>query len=176
MIDRFVDWLQDYLAAYLDDLIIFSTSWENHRKHPCEILQSLRQAGLTAKPSSASLACEPIPTYLGHDIVGNCVVKPEGSKLAAVDFFAVPRTKRQVRAFLWLTGYYNKFILNYAEIAATTTKKSASNSMTGSKNCNTAFEWLKSLLCSTPVLNSPNFTTLFVQTDASDVAVSVVLN
>ena len=159
MIDRLVDGLQDYSAAYLDDLVVFSSTWEDHLRQVREILQCLRQAGLTAKPGKWQFGMETC-TYLGH-IVGNGVVKPETSKIGAVESFAVPQTKRQVRAFLGLTGYYRKFIPNYAETAAPLTdltKKNAPNSVNWTKSCQTAFEQLKRLLCSTPVLSSPDFT------------------
>ena len=159
MIDRLVDGLQDYSAAYLDDLVVFSSTWEDHLRQVREILQCLRQAGLTAKPGKCQFGMETC-TYLGH-IVGNGVVKPETSKIGAVESFAVPQTKRQVRAFLGLTGYYRKFIPNYAETAAPLTdltKKNAPNSVNWTKSCQSAFEQLKRLLCSTPVLSSPDFT------------------
>ena len=175
---RMIDGLQDYSAAYLDDLVVFSSTWEDHLRQVREILQCLRQAGLTAKPGKCQFGMETC-TYLGH-IVGNGVVKPETSKIGAVESFAVPQTKRQVRAFLGLTGYYRKFIPNYAETAAPLTdltKKNAPNSVNWTQSCQTAFEQLKRLLCSTPVLSSPDFTRRFIlQTDASDIAVGAVLS
>ena len=178
MIDRLVDGLRDHLAAYLDDLVVFSSTWEDHLRQVREILQRLRQAGLTAKPGKCQFGMETC-TYLGH-IVGNGVVKPETSKIGAVESFAVPQTKRQVRAFLGLTGYYRKFIPNYAETAAPLTdltKKNAPNSVNWTQSCQTAFEQLKRLLCSTPILSSPDFTRRFIlQTDASDIAIGAVLS
>ena len=56
--------------------------------------------------------------YLGYVVSGGRV-HPESSKVDAVEFFEVPVTKRQVTAFLWLTGYYRKFIPNCATMAAT---------------------------------------------------------
>ena len=84
------------------------------------IFKRLRQAGLTAKPVKCELGMQTC-THLGH-IVGNGVVKPETSKLLALESCAVPQTKKQVRAFLGLTGYYRKFISSYAEIAAPLTE------------------------------------------------------
>ena len=86
--------LRDYSAAYLDDLVVFSSTWEDHLRQVSEILQSLRQAGLTAKPGKCQFGME-MCTYLGH-IVGNGVVKSETSKIGAVESFAVSQTKRQV--------------------------------------------------------------------------------
>ena len=178
MADQLVDGIQNYAAAYLDDLVVFSSTWEDHLKQLQEILSRLRQAGLTAKPSKCQFGMRTC-TYLGH-VVGNGLIKPEVSKIQAVQSFAVPQSKRQVRAFLGLTGYYRRFIPGYAEIAAPLTdltKKCAPNSVKWTNSCDTAFVTLKKLLCSPPVLRSPDFTKPFVlQTDASDIAVGAVLS
>ena len=70
-------------------------------------------------------------TYLGH-VVGNGLVRPEATKMEAVQLFPTPGTKTDVRAFLGLTGYYRKFIQGYATISSVLsdlTRKSAPNSM-----------------------------------------------
>eukprot|EP00731_Ephydatia_muelleri_P004432 Em0002g608a len=118
-------------------------------------------------------------TYLGH-IVGNGHVRPEKGKVAAVEAFPVPKTKKDVRAFLGLTGYYRKFIPEYATIAALLTeltKKEQPNCLAWSSGCAEAFEALKRHLCTSPVLKCPNFERPFVlQTDASDWGVGAVLS
>ena len=71
--------------------------------------------------------------YLGH-VVGGGTVQPEASKVETVKQFVVPETKKQVRAFLGLTGYYRKFIPNYASVAAPLTdltRKSAPTTCVG---------------------------------------------
>ena len=97
MMDRVVDDLQDFAAAYLDDLIIYSNTWEDHLKHVRVILQRLREAGLTVKPTKCQFGMERC-VYLGH-VVGGGTVQPEASKVETVKQFAVPETKKQVRAF-----------------------------------------------------------------------------
>ena len=77
-------------------------------------------------------------TYLGH-VVGNGEVRPEWSKMKAVNDFP---TKKQVRDILGLMGYYQKFIANYAEIAAVLmdlTKKNAPNRVVWNTKCERAF-------------------------------------
>ena len=178
LMDLLIDGCQDYAAAHLDDLVIFSSTWEEHLQQLQEVLQRLRRAGLTAKPSKCQFAMKQC-LYLGH-IVGNGTVRPELNKVESVRTFPVPRTKRQVRAFLGLTGYYRKFIPDYAAIAAPLsdlTKKSAPNSVNWTTLCEEAFETLKTHLCSQPILVSPDFSRPFVlQTDASDRAVGAVLS
>ena len=65
----------DFAAAYLDDLIIFSDTWEHHLRHLISILQQLRRANLTVKPQKCQLGMADT-VYLGH-IVGRRVVRPE---------------------------------------------------------------------------------------------------
>ncbi|ETW93809.1 MAG: hypothetical protein ETSY2_50775 [Candidatus Entotheonella gemina] len=94
--------------------------------------------------------------------------------------FPTPATKRQVRAFLGLTGYYRKFIADYAELAVELTdltKKDAPSRVRWTAACEKAFQALKDKLCSAPVLRSPNFDKQFIlQTDASDRGVGAVLS
>ena len=117
--------------------------------------------------------------YLGH-VVGGGIVQPEASKVEVVKQFSVPETKKQVRAFLGLTGYYCKFIPNYASVAAPLTdltRKSAPNNVSWNDKCDGAFKKLQELLCVSPVLRNPDFAQPFVlQTDASDRGVGAVLS
>ena len=95
--------------------------------------------------------------YLRH-VVGNGLICPEQSKVEAVKAFPVLETKKQVRSFLGLTGYYRKFIPNYAQIATPLTDLTRKNSATHVKwtsECSEAFTALKQFLCSAPVLWSP---------------------
>ena len=144
-------------AAYIDDVIIFSTSWEDHLGHLSRVFARLREAGLTAKPSKCTLGATTC-TYLGH-VVGNGVVRTEPSKLQAVANFPVPQTKTHVRGFLGLTGYYRWFIPNYATLAAPLTdltRKTAPIQVQWTGECDHAFNKLKQQLCSAPVLSSPD--------------------
>lgn len=115
-------------------------------------------------------------TYLGH-IVGSGSVKPDPAKLEAVRQFPVPHTKKQVRAFLGLAGYYRRFIPHFSSVASPLTDLTKSTAIRWSKDCAKAFEQLKDALCSNPVLKSPCFDRPFiVQTDASDRGVGAVLS
>ena len=178
MMDQVIDGLYTFTAAYLDDLVIYSNTWEAHMEHIQKVLQRLREAGLTVKPKKCQFGME-YCTYLGH-VVGGGAVRPEASKVEAVEQFKIPETKKQVRAFLGLTGYYRKFIPNYATIAAPLTdltRKSAPNNVQWNEQCDQAFKELKGLLCTAPVLRNPDFSKPFIlQTDASDRGVGAVLS
>ena len=116
MMDIIVDDARDYAAAYLDDVVIHSRSWEDHLRHVSDILHRLQTAGLTVKPKKCQFGMS-YCTYLGH-VVGNGEIRPETLKVQAVKDYPLPKTKKQVRAFLGLTGYYRRFLPNYADTSA----------------------------------------------------------
>ena len=117
--------------------------------------------------------------YLGYH-VGGGLVQVDRAKVEAVETFAVPNTKKDVRSFLGLAGYYSKFIPNYASTAAPLTDLTRKNSpahvhWTG--ECSLAFGKLKTALSTAPVLQAPDMQKEFVlQTDASDRSVGAVLS
>ena len=178
MMDQLLRGLEGFAAAYLDDLVIYSDSWEEHLLHIKKVFDRLREAGLTAKPRKCQFAMKQC-IYLGH-VVGNGVIRPEHSKVEAMMSFPVPQTKKQVRAFLGVTGYYRKFIPNFATVAAPLTdliRKNRPNQVVWTSTCDKAFTELKKQLCSDPVLKSPDFDRAFIlQTDASNRGVGAVLS
>ena len=178
LMDRVTRGMEEFAAAYLDDLVIHCDTWEEHLSHVRLVLQCLREAGLTVKARKCQFGMEQC-LYLGH-IVGNGMVRPEMSKVEAISAFATPRTKKEVRVFLGLTGYYRKFIPDFATIAAPLTdltRKTAPNLVNWSQECEEAFVELKARMCSSPVLRSPDFAKPFiVQTDASERGIGAVLS
>ena len=166
-----------FVAAYLDDVVIYSDSWSDHLQHLRSVLIRLRSAGLTAKPKKCFLAMKET-LFLGHIIGGGCV-RPDPEKLEAVLTWPVPTTKRAVRSFLGLCGYYRRFIPNFATLATpltNATAKAAPNQVDWSEDCEEAFCVLKQVLTSPPLVFSPDFTRRFVvHTDASDVGIGAVL-
>ena len=177
MMDKLIQGLGACTAVYLDDIIIFSENWKEHIQHVREVLFRLRRNNLTAKAKKCQFAME--CKYLGH-VVGNGQVKPDPEKVLAVSQFPNPLTKKEVRGFLGLTGYYRKFIENYAKIAlplTDLTKKCLPDKVNWTEECDTAFKTLKRALCQAPILNNPDFNAAFIlQTDASDRGVGAVLS
>ncbi len=109
---------QAYAAAYLDDVIVHSESWEEHLERLRRVLMELRRAGLTANPRKCHLTLFEAK-YLGFQ-VGRGLVKPQEKKVAAILSAPRPSTKTQVRAFLGLAGYYRCFIPNFSLAAPLT--------------------------------------------------------
>ena len=169
---------EQFLAAYLDDIVVFTASWDEHLKSLQTLFDRLQSAGLTAWPSKCQLGrCS--AKYLGH-IISNVTVQPDPDKLAAVASFPQPRTKKEVRSFLGLPGYYRRFIPAFSSLPkplSDLTKKDASATPQWDTSCQAAFDRLKSLLCSKPVLMSSDFDQPFVlETDASGIGIGAVLS
>ena len=176
LMDGVIQGLGDFSAAYLDDLIVFSETFEEHFHQLRKVLQRLREVGLTAKAKKCLFGADHC-VYLGH-LVGGGVVRPELTKLSAVEQFPAPTTKKQVRIFLGLTGYYRRFIPHYSSIATPLTdltRKTAPTMVVWSKTCDFSFKKLKELMCTMPVLSSPDFEREFIlQTDASERGIGAV--
>ena len=149
MMDQVIQGLETFTAAYLDDLVVYSETFEEHLLHLRRVMETLQAAGLTAKPKKCQFAMTQC-VYLGH-VVGGGRVGLEPSKVEAIQSFAVPTTKRGVRSFLGITGYYRRFIPEFATIAAPLTdlvRKNCPNKVKWTKQCEEAFDQLKTLLCS----------------------------
>lgn len=97
MIDILLQGIEGYFAAYLDDLVVFSCSWQEYLEQLRVVLQHLRRAGLTAKPTKCHLGMDQC-IYLRHR-VGNGEVHPESAKLQAVSEFPWPQSKKDVWHF-----------------------------------------------------------------------------
>ena len=115
MMDQLLVDCTGYAGAYLDDVVIHSSTWEDHIRHIKDITNA--QEGRAYHPSEEVSVRHKQCTYLGY-IVGNGEVRPEEPKLQVVRDFPTPTTKKRVRAFLGLTGYYRKLIPGYSKVVA----------------------------------------------------------
>ncbi|XP_078240057.1 uncharacterized protein LOC144586137 [Pogona vitticeps] len=177
LMDQTLAGLNDFTVAYIDDIGIFSNTWEDHLIHLELVLQRLSAAGLTVKASKCQLGSPEIK-YLGH-MVGGGVIKPLEAKIEAVRDWPRPNTKKKVKSFLGLVGYYRKFIPRFSEIAAPLTdltRKTAEDRIPWTSDCEAAFQRLKEALINYPVLRAPDFDREFIiYTDASNSGVGAVL-
>ncbi|GFU05508.1 retrovirus-related Pol polyprotein from transposon 297 [Trichonephila clavipes] len=137
--------LEDFVVPYLDDIAIFSDTWESHIKHMETVLQRIKRAKLTIKPSKCKFAQQNVK-FLGH-IVGQGFRTPSEIKVQAVLEFPTPRTKTQIRAFLGIAGYYQKYINLFSVIAAPLTDALKGRAKKGeikwTTECENAFRELK---------------------------------
>lgn len=176
LMDRVLAGCDQYAAAYLDDVVVYSGSWQEHLRHLTDILKRLQEAGLTINTTKCSWAQMEV-RYLGY-LLGHGQIRPQVEKLKAIQNITRPQTKKQVRSFLGLIGWYRRFVPHFASLATPLTdltKKSPAK-FCWTNECEEAFNSLKDLLCHEPVLQSPNFSKKFiVQVDASDVGLGAVL-
>ncbi|KAL2089206.1 hypothetical protein ACEWY4_016105 [Coilia grayii] len=177
LMDQVLDGTGAFAVAYLDDIAVYSATWGQHLEHLGEVLHRLHQAGLTVQPKKCALAHREV-RYLGH-VLGCGVIRPQKDKVDAIRGCARPQTKKDVRSFLGLAGWYRRFIPNFASRAAPLTdltRKSGSNCVQWEEVHEQAFQDLKGALLCEPVLQSPDFDRHFtVQTDASGVGLGAVL-
>ncbi len=156
--------------GFVDDVIIFDDTWKQHLKGWRDVLQSLRKANLTARPSKCMVGFTDIE-FVGHELDEDDI-KPRSQKVAEILEVERPKTKKQVQAFLGMVGYYSKFIAKYADIAKPLTDltgKKIPNVVPWGDQEQSAFQELKTKLSQKPVLKILDCSkTMFVQTDASE--------
>ncbi|KAJ1184471.1 hypothetical protein NDU88_001277 [Pleurodeles waltl] len=166
-----------YSAAYLDDIAVYSSSWEEHLLHLEEVLQAPQQAGLTIKASKCQIGQGSV-VYMGH-LVGGGKVQPLQAKIETIKAWQPPRTQTEVRAFLGLTGYHCRFVKGYGTIVSPLTElmsKKQPRLVNWTEACQKAFDSLKEAMCTAPVLKAPDYSQEFiVQTDASEHGIGAVL-
>ncbi|GFY53783.1 hypothetical protein TNIN_372211 [Trichonephila inaurata madagascariensis] len=168
---------EEYAVPYLDDVAIFSQTWEDHLKHLDDIFLRLSNAKLHIKPSKCQFA-QAYVKYLGH-LVGQGLRTPGELKVQFIKDFPIPTKKTQVRDFLGLAGYYRRCIPEFSVIAAPLTDllkgQNRKSTVDWNSSCQNAFEELKTRLSKNPVLYSPDFTKPFIiQCDASNLGIGVV--
>ena len=163
-----------YVLVYMDHLIIFSHSFEEHLMHLERVFQKLADAGLQIAPKKCCLGADSLK-YLGH-LVTVDGVSPDPAKVAAIKDCPLPEHVSEVRGFLGCAGYYRRFIPNFATVAGPLTDLTAqSEPFVWTPARDAAFSELKHLLTSAPVLRRPDYDLPFlVQTDWQPFAVSVV--
>ena len=104
-----------WCIIYLDDIIVFSKTPEEHIERLRGVFEKLAAAGLRLKPSKCEFFKSRV-TYLGH-IVSKDGIEMDPKKIEAIKKWPVPKTVMEVRSFLGFTNYYRKFIPRYAQVA-----------------------------------------------------------
>ena len=162
--------------VYLDDIVIYGKTYQEHNENLQILFERLRQVGLKLQPDKCEYI-RPELEYLGH-LITKDGVKPNPKKISAVQNFKQPTNVTEVKSFLGLVGYYRKFIRNFSTISkplTNLTKKETEWQWTD--KCTQAFTTLRSALCKEPVLRYPDYAKEFVlTTDASNVGIGAVLS
>ena len=175
LIDQVLMGCSGFAMGYLDDIIIFSKTEEEHLQHLEEIFIRLRKFGLKMKREKCSFFKKHIQ-YLGH-LVSERGFEPLPEKLESIRKMPAPRTAKEVKQFLGLIGYYRKFVPRFADISRPLTKLTRHNVVfewTG--QCSKAFNHLRELLMEYPILRYPDPKQGYIlYTDASGIGWSGVL-
>ncbi|XP_071057611.1 uncharacterized protein [Onthophagus taurus] len=178
LMDKILEGYNEFAEPYLDDIAIHSMTWKDHLKHLRLVFTAMHKAGLTIKAKKCEWGKAQV-VYLGHKI-GQGYRTPSEAKVAAIKEFRRPVTKKDIRIFLGITGYYNHYIPNYAEIVSPLTdalRKGAKNKVEWDEQKENAFNNLKQELTSSKVLKAPNYKRKFiVQTDCSKRGMGVTLS
>jgi hypothetical protein len=177
-------YLDRFVIVYLDDILVFSNSIDEHCDHLDQVLGTLSQNELFAKPTKCMIGVSEVE-FCGH-IVGGGVVRTSRSKTKLVEEWPIPTNVHEVRQFLGLASYYRRFVRNFATIAAPLSdllketdaelRKKKNRPIAWTARCQHAFEMLKDRLTSEPVLRQPDWHKPFViETDASEWAIGCTL-
>ena len=164
------------LILYIDDIISYSTNFEEGLDRLGVVFQKLKEAGLTLKSKKCILFQRKVQ-FLGH-VVSEEGISTDPEKISAIKEWPVPTSVTQLRSFVGICAYYRRFIGSFSEIAKPLHKLTEKEAkFIWDEKCQAAFTELKERLTSTPVLAYPNTEDPFIlDTDASDVAMGAVLS
>ena len=160
---------------YLDDIIIFSSTWEEHLACLWQVFERLRHANLKLGSEKCAFAAKEV-SYLVHRVTEESLL-PDPALLTAIREIPPPKTATEVRSFLGLAGYYRHYVKNFAAITGplhTLTRKDAV--FHWSADCQDAFDRLKTLLTTSPITAFPEFSHSFrLYTDTSTAGLGAIL-
>ena len=162
-------------TVYIDDIIIFSDTWEEHLAHLEMVFDRIRKFGMICKLSKCQFVPKTIKV-LGY-MVEKGEISPNPDKVMVIQNIEIPKNIHEVRSFLGLTGYYRRFIQKYAELARPLTRlTSPKKPYIGTDKQQLAFEKLKQLLIEKPILVLPRYDRKFIlETDASKKGIGIIL-
>ncbi|WVZ97800.1 LOW QUALITY PROTEIN: hypothetical protein U9M48_043312 [Paspalum notatum var. saurae] len=171
----FMEYLDKFVVVFIDDILIYSKTEEEHEEHLRLVLQNLREHKLYAKLSKCEFWLDQVP-FLGH-IVSKGGIMVDPSKISSVMDWKVPEVVKEVRGFLGLAGYYRRFIESFSRIAKPMTSLLEKGvTFIWTKERQAAFDELKKRLTTAPVLTLLDLTKSFtVYCDASKQGLGCVL-
>ena len=149
----FSDLIFKSVLVYVDDIIVYSPSFEQHLRDLEDVFKRLKQHNLTLKPSKCHFAAQQVG-YLGH-VITKHGTKPNPNKTAVIDTYPVLKDKTQVRRFMGMSNFYKRFIRNYSKLACPLNHMLKNDTKwEWSSECEKSFLEIKSQLVSAPILAS----------------------
>ena len=170
------DMLNKNVFVYLDDILIFSRTKEDHVHHVQAVLQRLLQNSLFVKAEKCEFHASSV-TFLGS-VISQGSIQMDPSKVSAVAAWPIPESRKQLQRFLGFANFYRRFIRGYSTMAAPLTALTSSKiPFSWSPPAAAAFKALKARFTSAPILCMPDPDRQFVvEVDASDIGVGGVLS
>ena len=166
----------DNVEFYWDDILVHTRTWEEHIKALRVLFRRLLAAGMTIRPTKCLFGVNTVD-FLGHRLEEGLIGLHEDNVTKIRDALR-PTTKKQVRSFMGLAGYYRDFIPNFAALEtplSDLTRKGQPNKVEWGEAQEKAYQSIKALLTKEPVLRLPDpRKTYFLQTDASDSGIGAV--
>jgi RNase H-like domain found in reverse transcriptase/Reverse transcriptase (RNA-dependent DNA polymerase) len=163
-----------HIIIYLDDILIYTETMEEHRQMVQEVLNLLRSHKLYLKPEKCNWEKLEVE-YLGHIISGSHI-KMDPTKIEAISKWKEPQNKKELQSFLGFANYYRKFIEGYGSIAKPMTKLTGNKPWTWGPDQQKAFDQIKKRMITEPILAIPQRHGKFkMEVDASDYAKGAVL-
>ncbi|KAL5546822.1 hypothetical protein UlMin_006509 [Ulmus minor] len=171
----FKEFLDRFVIVFIDDILVYSKSTEEHEEHLRLILQTLRDHQLFAKFKKCEFWLNQV-AFLGH-VISKDGVAVDPSKVEAVENWKPPSNASEVRSFLGLAGYYRRFVEGFSRIAMPLTNLTRKNvKFEWNDACNDSFLELKKRLITAPLLIIPTGEEGFViYSDASGTGLGAVL-
>ena len=165
-----------HCLVYLNDVIVLGRSFSEHLQNLQMVFARLREAGLMLKPAKCTLFRDEVH-FLGH-LVFREGVRADPANVERVATWPTPTTKREVQQFLGFASYYRRFIKDFVGIAKPLHRLTEEvDTFRWTDECEHAFEKLRHLLTTTPLLAYPDFDRPFIlDTDASAVGIGAVLS
>jgi len=161
--------------VYLDDVLIYSSTFEEHLSSLKEMFSRIKMAGLKLNPAKCHLAQNHV-LFLGH-IVSQHSLQPDLKNTGKVKQWPTPQSPSEVRAFVGLCSYYRRFVQHFTRHGAPLNHLMGKNvPFEWTVDCEMSFNYLKNMLSSAPIVALSDFSVSFkVFTDASKEAVGAVL-
>ncbi|KAN0045075.1 hypothetical protein ACTA71_006603 [Dictyostelium dimigraforme] len=175
-IQSLIEGFSDYCQAYVDDIIIFSNTIDDHYKHINNVLDKLKENQVFLTKDKAKFFQAKV-IFLGH-IVSQEGIRVKDSKVEAILNIDYPKTIKEVRSLLGAVNFYRKFIPNYSDLTFSLTEltKSKEKIVIITDEIKKDIDKLKETLSNAPILSKPDHSkTFIVYIDASDVGTGCII-
>jgi len=157
---------EEFVAAYVDDILVFSKTKEEHRKHLEVVFEKINSAGMTLKLKKCKFYQNSVK-FLGF-IISSEGIKPDPEKVAPIRDFPTPLCTRDVQSFLGIVNYYRNHVPYCADLAQPLSKLTGNAKFEWGEEQQIAFEKLKEAMCNSLLEAHPRFDRKFyIMTDAS---------